>query len=83
MPGIVEVPTLRGNNSTDFTAARDAYREQLRREGVPGADTWEKPADLTWHHHENCLTMVLESSAINLGTAHTGGAAHIRNGTCS
>ncbi len=78
---IMDVPGLRGNTTTDFTAADAAYRRAI------GDPNWQRPPGTTWHHHQNCRTMVLVSVAINNpargGVPHSGGASNIRNGTCS
>ncbi len=75
-PIIVNMPGLTGNNNKDFKAADEAYASAI---GVPG---WRRPARYTWHHHEDCQTMVLVPTEVHSKVRHQGGASHIRNGTC-
>jgi hypothetical protein len=71
---------MRGNHTTDFTDADDAYRRLIND------PNWERPEGVTWHHHENCRTMVLINIAIHNaaegGAPHTGGASGVNNNRC-
>jgi hypothetical protein len=71
----VDIPNMRGD-STDFTAARDEFRRRIND------PNWEEPDGYTWHHHENCRSMILVPSPVNNNVPHTGGAANARAGTC-
>lgn len=77
---IVEVDGLKGDqspNGYDMKAADDAYRELI------GDPTWQRNKDeYTWHHSEDCRTMILVPKNINNKVPHSGGAANISNGTC-
>jgi hypothetical protein len=80
-PVIVKMTGLTGGPS-DFTAADNAYKI------IIGDPTWKRPVDMkgksyTWHHHEDCKTMVLVPPSINNGIPHSGGASNIKKGTCS
>ena len=75
---IVPVPDLRGDDNTyDFREARDEYRRMI------GNPTWRAPSGWTWHHHEDCRTMILVPTDIHGEARHQGGASNIRNTTCS
>ena len=76
-PARVEIDNLRGDGSQfDFNRADEEFRNAI------GDPDWEQPDGWSWHHHENCTTMILIPTVINTRAAHTGGAANIRNGTC-
>lgn len=69
----VDIP-MKGNRTTDFTAADQAVRDQL------GDPDWRRPAGYTWHHNENGTTMELIPSSIHAtgqgaSTPHMGGAS--------
>ena len=64
------------NNCYDFKQSDELYREMI------GDPNWRKPKDMTWHHHQDCKTMILVPKAINNNVPHSGGAANIRNKTC-
>jgi hypothetical protein len=71
--GDVEIP-MKGNHTTDFTAADNAMREKL------GNPNWKRPSDHTWHHKEDGVTMQLipkniHSTGGGASTPHLGGAA--------
>ncbi|KHA51207.1 HNH endonuclease [Sulfitobacter geojensis] len=71
--GNVDIP-MRGNRTTDFTAADKAMREQL------GDPDWRRPSGHTWHHNENGVTMELIPQNIHAtgggaSTPHMGGAS--------
>lgn len=71
--GNVEI-AMRGNTTTDFTAARDAMRVQT------GDPNWTKPSNMTWHHKEDGVTMQLIPKSIHAtgggaSTPHMGGAS--------
>lgn len=71
--GNVEIP-MKGNHTTDFTAADNAMREKL------GDPNWRRPSDHTWHHKEDGVTMQLipkniHSTGGGASTPHLGGAA--------
>lgn len=63
--------------SADFVLANRRHRD------LYGQDP---PDNYTWHHHQDCRTLILVPSTINNpdvgGVPHTGGASKIRNGTC-
>jgi hypothetical protein len=65
---------MRGNRTTDFTAADNAMREQL------GDPDWRRPSGHTWHHNENGVSMELIPQNIHAtgggaSTPHMGGAS--------
>lgn len=71
--GDVDIP-MRGNRTTDFTAADQAMRDKL------GDPSWERPSDHTWHHSENGATMQLIPKSVHAtgggaSTPHMGGAS--------
>lgn len=71
--GNVEI-AMRGNTTTDFTAARNGMRLQT------GDPNWTKPGNMTWHHKEDGVTMQLIPNAIHAtgggaSTPHMGGAS--------
>lgn len=71
--GNVEIP-MKGNHTTDFTAARDAMREKT------GNPDWKTPKDMTWHHKEDGVTMQLIPKSVHstgggATTPHMGGAS--------
>ena len=71
--GNVEIP-MRGNTTTDFTAARDAMRAKT------GDPNWTTPKDMTWHHKEDGVTMQLIPKSVHAtgggaSTPHMGGAS--------
>lgn len=71
MKGKVEIE-MKGNHTTDFTAADEAMRK------IHGQD-WKRPGNYTWHHHEDGVTMELVRKDVHnkasSGAAHTGGAS--------
>lgn len=65
---------MKGNETTDFTAATKAYREQI------GDQDWKLPKDMTWHHKEDGVTMQLVPKNIHAvgdgaQSPHMGGAS--------
>ena len=71
--GNVEIP-MKGNHTSDFTNADKAMREQL------GDPNWKRPADHTWHHKEDGVTMQLIPKNVHAtgggaSTPHLGGAS--------
>lgn len=58
--------------SSDIEKANAEYRK------LTGMDP---PEGYTWHHHQDCKTLILVPKVVN-SIPHTGGAANIRNGTC-
>lgn len=65
---------MKGNETTDFTSATKAYREQT------GNKDWKLPSDMTWHHNENGATMQLVPKNIHAvgggaQSPHMGGAS--------
>jgi A nuclease of the HNH/ENDO VII superfamily with conserved WHH len=71
--GDIEIP-MRGNTTTDFTAARDGMRAKT------GDPNWTTPKDMTWHHKEDGVTMQLIPKSIHAtgggaSTPHMGGAS--------
>jgi len=74
----IPVSGLTGFSGPDNTLANDAYRELI------GDPDWEQPDTHTWHHHQDCNTMVLVPKNIHGEPTlrHEGGASKIRNGTC-
>ena len=82
-PAIVQVAGMTGRasyetaNTGDFWKADRAYRELI------GDPTWMRPRDYTWHHHEDCQTMVLVPTPIHgRGLRHEGGASYLNQGIC-
>ena len=78
---IVSLPNLNGSqrrNGHDFNAANAAYRELI------GDPSWTLPDEYTWHHHQNCQTMVLVPVEVHGAPTfrHQGGASMIKNETC-
>ena len=79
----VTVNDLKGNRTSDFRKARDAYRDKLKKAGIPDSDKWPEPptnsnkgyAPLgwSWHHHENGIGMVLVHESIHGNVRHCGG----------
>jgi hypothetical protein len=67
---------LNGTNA-DLVAANRRYRELYGQ---------SPPENYTWHHHQDCRTLILVPSVINNpdvgGVPHSGGASRLRNGTC-
>lgn len=70
---------MKGNTTTDFTAARNAAEEQLR---AKFGDNWKNgwKQDYTWHHSENGTTMQLIPKSVHAtgdgaSTPHMGGAS--------
>jgi hypothetical protein len=59
--------------SRDFDRANAKFREKYGR---------DPPDDYTWHHHQDCKTLILVPTAINNNVPHTGGASNIKNGKC-
>ncbi|MCU0800614.1 MAG: HNH endonuclease [Rhodobacteraceae bacterium] len=71
--GDVEI-AMRGNETSDFTAARNAMRERT------GDPNWTTPKDMTWHHKEDGVTMQLIPKSVHAtgggaSTPHMGGAS--------
>lgn len=71
--GDVDIP-MQGNRTTDFGAADEAMRQKLND------PNWERPADHTWHHSENGVTMQLIPKNVHAtgggaSTPHMGGAS--------
>lgn len=71
--GNVEIP-MRGNHTTDFTAADKAMRESL------GDPNWRRPSTHTWHHNQDGVTMQLIPKSVHAtgggaSTPHMGGAS--------
>jgi len=65
---------MKGNESSDFTAATKGMREKLNN------PDWELPSNMTWHHNENGTTMQLIPKDIHAtgggaSTPHMGGAS--------
>lgn len=77
-PAVISVSGLNGENGNDFDLS-DA--EINRRLGNPDPP-WEQPPNTTWHHHEDCQTMVLIPRDVHQYLRHNGGASSLRNGTC-
>jgi hypothetical protein len=63
----VQIQYTPGDRNADFRAARDAMREKL------GDPRWSKPDDLTWHHHQDGVTMELVPYDTHFAAQHTGG----------
>ena len=59
---------MKGNTTTDFTAANKA------------AGLKTTPPGYTWHHHEDGTTMQLVPTELNNGIFHYGGRYTIKNG---
>jgi A nuclease of the HNH/ENDO VII superfamily with conserved WHH len=57
---------MTGDDYTDFKAAADKMRAK--------SPNWERPEGMTWHHHEDGVTMMLVPKEVNR-VPHTGGAA--------
>lgn len=71
--GDVQIP-MRGNTTTDFTAATQAHRDKI------GDPNWKLPKDYTWHHKEDGVTMQLIPKNVHAtgggaSTPHMGGAS--------
>lgn len=65
---------MKGNHTTDFTAARNAKRVKLNDQ------SWKTPTTDTWHHKEDGVTMQLIPKSIHATgagatTPHMGGAS--------
>jgi hypothetical protein len=58
----VKIPHMTGELS-DFTQANK------------GAGIEKKPAGFTWHHHQDCKTMLLVPTDLHKNVRHTGGRA--------
>jgi hypothetical protein len=64
--------TMRGNYTSDFTAARDAVRVKK------GDPNWTPDYTLyTWHHHQDRKTMQLVEKYLHENVGHTGGLSII------
>ncbi len=78
----VEIP-MTGNDSRDFSAARDQMRQRLNDPTWPGKGQGTSPDGYTWHHTENGTTMELVSTKVHnkaeSGAAHTGGASIVED----
>lgn len=59
----IEVDGLTGKN-TDFTLANQAMKD------LTVDPNWKKPDGYTWHHHQNCKTMILVPTDIWECTAY-------------
>jgi len=86
---VVTVPGMTGRQpynkigEGDFWKADEAYRQQLKNSGHPDWETWRRPAGYTWHHHQDCQTMILVRTDIHgNGLPHSGGASRIRDNAC-
>ena len=64
----VKIDGLKGNTTTDFTAANKAV-------GLK-----ETPGGYTWHHVEDGRTMILVPTDLHQAVRHTGGAALTKKG---
>ncbi|WP_210766941.1 HNH endonuclease [Cerasibacillus terrae] len=64
----VKIDGLKGNTSSDFTAANKAM-------GLKST-----PSGYTWHHVEDGRTLMLVPTDLHQAVRHTGGAALIRKG---
>ncbi|MEO2078270.1 MAG: DNRLRE domain-containing protein [Bacillus sp. (in: firmicutes)] len=64
----VQIEGLKGNTSSDFTAANKAI-------GIKST-----PSGYTWHHVEDGRTLMLVPTDLHQAVRHTGGAALIRKG---
>jgi hypothetical protein len=75
----VKIGKVTGTNS-DFTNARDAMREKLRKAKVDGWESWTKPKGYTWNHtgDKNSTTMELIKTKIHKRVKHKGSAAFYR-----
>jgi RHS repeat-associated protein len=49
------------------------HRKDFRAAGEKSGVGHPPPKGYTWHHHEDCKTMILVPKAINNGVPHTGG----------
>lgn len=80
----VDIP-MRGNRTTDFTAATNAAEPRLREMyGDNWRNGWKN--DYTWHHSENGTTMQLVPNSIHAtgngaSTPHMGGASMYGGGS--
>lgn len=71
--GDVDIP-MKGNHTSDFTAADKAMREKLND------PSWRRPSDHTWHHNENGVTMQLvpknvHATGAGASTPHMGASS--------
>lgn len=78
--GEVEIEGLTGRRS-DFGKADEAL---AKRRGVPESEIkrWRLENDYSWHHVEDCRTMLLVPSSLNIAALHIGGASLIERGLC-
>jgi hypothetical protein len=60
---------LAGDRGKDFKAADEAMREAI------GDPNWQRPKDMTWHHHEDGTTMQLVPRDVHDAAQHTGGVS--------
>jgi hypothetical protein len=79
--GDVDIP-MQGNRTTDFGAADEAMRQKLND------PNWERPANQTWHHNENGVTMQLIPKNVHAtgggaSTPHMGGASLYTGGNAT
>lgn len=73
--------TISSEPQGDFILTQAQYAEDAGISLDPGK-RWKRPEGTTWHHHEDCRTMLLVESSVHSEIRHTGGASHLRNGTC-
>ena len=64
-----------------------ADRWLAKRKGLKtarDAEKWRKsqPTKLSWHHLEDCKTLLLVPRALHEKVPHAGGASMMRNGLC-
>jgi hypothetical protein len=70
---------MKGNCTTDFTAADEALATKWNLTPA-AARNYRVDNDLVWHHVEDLETMQLVPQALNSKVPHVGGAALARNG---
>lgn len=71
VPGRVEIQM--DGTKKDFDTASKAMAEKL------GLDEFVKPKDMTWHHHQDGVTMELIPTELHKNVPHAGGASLARD----